>query len=460
MKEMFGVGGKSQILKSGAEMFREPVGKGGDITPASLASGLLILATACRQFLIPRLILGIVVMMLLSGGITVAAEAVRFAFGADADRAGWTRVSVTNLYSPELGFGFENIVSVGGGRDFVASEQPFLFSVKLPEGNYAVTVSLGGAADAEITVKAEARRLMLERVLVPGRETETRTFVVNVRRPELSGGARVRLKQRELDSEMISWDDKLTLEFNGKTPAVRALEITPTNVPTVFICGDSTVCDQPREPWNSWGQMLPRFFGPGVAVGNYAQSGESIKSSLSAKRFEKVFSLMKTNDWLLVQFGHNDMKDKATNALAAYKANLKRIVTQVREKGATPVLVTSMERKNGIEQDTLAGYPQTVRDVAREAGVALIDLHAMSKVFYRALGPNLDQAFQDGTHHNNYGSYELARCVVRGIRQNKLDLGRYLAEDAGDFDPAHPDAPGEFHIPASRGDAMRKPDGD
>ena len=163
---------------------------------------------------------------------------------------------------------------------------------------------------------------------------------------------------------------------------------------------------------------------------------------MSARRFEKVFSQMKSNDWLFVQFGHNDMKDKSTNALATYKLNLKKIVAQTRERGATPVLVTSMERKSGVERDTLEGYPQTVRDVAKEEGVALIDLHAMSKILYRALGTNLDKAFQDGTHHNNYGSYELARCVVEGIRANVPSLVKMLAADAGTFDPAKPDSPG------------------
>ncbi len=383
----------------------------------------------------------------------------KFSFGANQASAGWTSVSVTNEYTPELSYGFEKQASLGAGKDFVSSEQPFQFSVRLPEGNYLVAVTLGGTAKSETTIKAEARRLMLERVPVAGRESVARSFTVNVRRPEFGTKERVKLKQRELDTEMITWDDKLTLEFLGSNPSLRTLEIIPTNVPTVFVTGDSTVCDQPREPWNSWGQMLPRFFGPGVAVANYAQSGESIKSSLGAKRFDKVFSLMQTNDWLFVQFGHNDMKDKATNALAVYKTNLKKIVAQTRAKGATPVLVTSMERKAGVERDTLAGYPQTVRDVAKEEGVALIDLNAVSKVFYRALGPNLDQAFQDGTHHNNYGSYELARCIVEGIRVNAPALAKFLADDAGKFDPANPDAPDQFKLAASAAVDDRKPDG-
>jgi lysophospholipase L1-like esterase len=389
----------------------------------------------------------------------VNSQPLQFTFGAAAIQTGGMPVRVTNRYSAELGFGFETPVGLEARRGFISSATPFLFSVKLPEGNYAVTVALGGDSESEVTMKAEARRLMLERVVVPAPETRTRTFVVNVRRPEIAGGERVRLKQREWDTEMITWDDKLTLEFNGTNPSVRSLKITPTNVATIFLTGDSTVCDQPTEPWNSWGQMLPRFFGPGVAVANYAQSGESIKSSLGAKRFEKVFSLMKPNDWLLVQFGHNDMKDKSPDALAVYKSNLKLIVAQTRKRGGTPVLITSMERKSGVARETLAGYPQTVRDVAREDGVALIDLHALSKVLYRALGAELDAAFQDGTHHNNFGSYQLARCVVTGIRANVPELATYLADDVAAFDPAKPDAPQKFQMVASPAADARKPDG-
>jgi hypothetical protein len=97
--------------------------------------------------------------------------------------------------------------------------------------------------------------------------------------------------------------------------------------------------------------------------------------------------------------------------------------------------------------------------VAREDGVALIDLHAMSKVLYRALGTELDAAFQDGTHHNNYGSYQLAQCVVAGIQKNVPGLAKFLAEDARTFDPARPDAPGEFQMAVSPAADVRKPDG-
>jgi lysophospholipase L1-like esterase len=368
---------------------------------------------------------------------------------------------LTNGFSSATGSGFDFGSSVsrmpGGG---VTSDRPFFFSVALPEGSYRVTATFGDPSGATTNyVKAEARRLILEDVRTAKGEFASRRFVVNTRTIDYPGG-KVHLKPRELTDEAVTWDGKLTLEFNGLRPVLRALEIVPaTNVTTVYITGDSTVCDQSLEPWNSWGQMLPRFFDDHVAVANYAESGESVRSSLGAHRFDKVFSLIRPGDFLFVQFGHNDMKDHATNALEVYQSNLKKIIAAARERGAIPVLVTSMERKNGINGPTLAGYPDAVRTVAREENVALIDLNTVSVKLYRALGADLGRAFQDGTHHNNYGSYELARCVVEGIKENKLALAKNLAADYAPFDPSHPDALADFHIPASPTRDSAKPDG-
>ena len=375
----------------------------------------------------------------------LAQDIFMFDFSGDEKVSG-IRVARTNLYSAKLGYGFEPSTNT-------AADAPFLFSVKMAEGNYAVTVAFGGDAKTSLnTVKAEQRRLMLEKI--PG--GETRTFIAHLHTPNISATNHVKLKQREKDTETVNWDEKLTLEFNGKNPAVRSVQILATLVPTIYIAGDSTVCDQPAEPWNSWGQMLPRFFKPEIAVANYAESGESLKSSLGANRFAKIFSTMKKGDYLFVQFGHNDMKDKATNALEVYKTNLKKIVARTRELGGTPVLVTSMERKNGVENDTLAGYPQAVRDVATEENCALIDLNAMSKIFYKSLGAYLDKAFQDGTHHNNYGSYELAKCIVLGIQQNHLPLAKSLV-DGFSFDPAKPDDVNTFEMVVSPNVSALKP---
>jgi len=382
----------------------------------------------------------------------------RFNFGNGKAKPTWIRVSPTNSYSTAFGYGFEPGANVIAGDRFVSSTNPFYFSVKLPEGNYKVTAAFGGAPGGSfVTVKTELRRMMLEKIRVRPGKTETRSFVVNIRTPEIAGDGEVHLKSRERTNEWWDWDEKMTLEFNGSNPCLQTLQITPVRVPTVFLSGDSTVCDQPAEPWNSWGQMLPRFFKPEIAIANHAESGETVANSLRAQRFEKIFSLMKPGDYLFLQFGHNDMKNHATNALENYKSDLKRIIQRTRSLGGTPVLVTSMERKAGVETNTLAGYPDAVREVAREDNCALIDLNAMSKIFYKALGADLDKAFQDGTHHNNYGSYELAKCVVHGIKQSKLPLAKHIVKDLGDFDPAKPDPFAAFEIPASPMVSSTKP---
>ena len=399
----------------------------------------------------------------------------KFSF-APTPEDGYTAVTPTTAYSKERGFGFENPSGVqaidrqwpNGKHDgFCTSDKPFYFSVALAEGNYNVTVFLGDPAGAsDTTIKAELRRLMVERIHTTPGKLVTRTFTVNLRTPHIADGGEVRLKDREKTTEIWDWDEKLTLEFNGSRPCLMAMEIEKAEVPTIFLLGDSTVCDQPREPWNSWGQMLPRFFQQGVAIANHAESGESLRSSLSAHRLDKVLSLMKAGDYLFIQYGHNDMKERGANigAFTSYTADLKKFVAGARAKGGIPVLITSMNRKSfdssGRITNTLGDYPEAVRRLAKEQNVPLIDLNEMSKVLYEAIGrENIDKAFVDGTHHNAYGSYELARCVVEGIRQNKLSIARLLTDDLAPFDPAKPDSLSDFHIPASPMTTNAAPDG-
>ena len=90
--------------------------------------------------------------------------------------------------------------------------------------------------------------------------------------------------------------------------------------------------------------------------------------------------------------------------------------------------------------------------MAKEENVPLIDLNAMSKPLYEAWGVEASkQAFapNDNTHHNNYGSYELAKCIVEGIKLNKLGIAKYLVRDLSRFDSNHPDPFDNFKIPAS-----------
>ncbi|MEO8624932.1 MAG: rhamnogalacturonan acetylesterase, partial [bacterium] len=377
-----------------------------------------------------------------------------------------TMLGPSTVYSADRGYGFRAPLANAAGST-CAADSPFLFDVAIPEGNYDVTVTLGDSSHAAVTtVRAESRRLMLEQVRTRAGEFVTRTFTVNVRTPFMAGGDSVRRKPREVGSN--TWDDRLTLEFSGTHPAVREIEVKPARNPvTVFLAGNSTVVDQAAEPWAAWGQMIPRFFKPGsVVVANHAESGETLKAFIGEHRLAKVLSTIKRGDYLFIEFAHNDQKPGATylEPFTTYKEYLKRYITEARSRGATPVLVTSMHRRqfdsSGVIVNTLGDYPEAVRQTATEEHVALIDLNAMSKQFYEALGPERSKkAFvhypagtypdqvadlKDDTHFNNYGAYELARMVVAGLRKTSLPLARELLPDARAFDPSHPDPVEQF----------------
>ncbi len=345
--------------------------------------------------------------------------------------------------------------------------QPFFFSIPVPPGNYRVTLTLGGKQSSTITVRAEARRLMLEQIPIAAGKTLTRAIDINVRVPEFTRHdgtqGRVRLKQREVGN--LDWDTKLTLEFNGSNPAFHMLTIEPITEPVLYLAGDSTMVDQDVEPWTSWGQQLPRFFSPGVVIANHAESGESAISFLGEQRFAEILSLIKPGDYFFVQFAHNDQK--VANGMPRYIQIMTDFVTQVRAKGATPIIVTSMNRDqfdpDGHIVDSLGGYPQASRQIAADTKTTLIDLNAMSKTMFEAMGrdgadhafmkfkagsyPGVDHDITDSTHFNNYGAYELARCIVHGIRQDKLPIAKFLDPSVADMDPAHPDAFASFHLP-------------
>jgi lysophospholipase L1-like esterase len=415
----------------------------------------------------------------------------RYDFGAGPVAKGSLAVRPDTLYTPARGYGLVGASGVhavaGPGRDARASdaltsEKPFSFVVDLPEGNYDVTVLFGDPGAASVnTVKAESRRLMLERVQTVAGATTARTFTVNIRQPEIGAtGRRVALKDRERG--VAHWDDKLSLEFNGAHAAVAGLDIRRNDSAlTVYLAGDSTVTDQPAEPWSAWGAMLPRFFPAGVAVANHAESGLSLASFKGGARLDKILSTLRRGDYVFIQFGHNDQKEKGENvgAFTTYSASLRAYVDAIQAAGGNPVLVTPMYRRrfNGDKLfETLGDYPEAVRRVAAEKKVPCIDLHAMSGRFFSALGPEKSvlavvhfpagaygsaKAVNDDTHFCAYGAYELARCMVEGIRAEVPALAARLAPDAGRFDPDHPDDPAAFAIPASAApEEVRIPDGD
>lgn len=382
----------------------------------------------------------------------------------------------TPRYSEETGYGYDLVAPPA--KD---SKSPFFFSVRVPDGNYKVTVRLGSRKQAGITtVRAESRRLFIESVPTKKKEFIERTFIVNKRNTHIDGNEYVRIKPRE--KRKLNWDDKLTIEFNGSVPVCESITIEPadTTVTTVFLCGNSTVVDQDNEPWASWGQMIPYFFDTNVCIANYAESGESANTFIAAGRLKKALSQMKKGDYLFMEFGHNDQKQKGPGKGAYYSfmTSLKTFIDEARLRGAHPVLVTPTQRRSfgpdGHIRDTHEDYPEAMRWLAEKENVPLIDLNEMTRTLYEAMGvepskrafvhypagsyPGQTQDFADNTHFNPYGAYEIARCIVEGLKTQVPDLARHL-KPFPTFDPAHPDNPDNFHWDDSPFTEIEKPDG-
>ena len=374
--------------------------------------------------------------------------------------------------------------ATGYGYDFNTKPQsknnnkPSYFSIKVEDGNYKVTFVLGSNEyDGDTTIRAESRRLLLHNISTKKGESKTFTFVVHKRSPTISGGTKVRLKEREL--KYLNWDQKITFEFNGKAPAVKSLKIEKdTKATTLFLCGDSTVVDQEGEPWASWGQMIPRWFNENICIANYAESGETTTSFMAEKRLDKALSMMKKGDYLFVEFGHNDEKDKGNKAGAFlnYYDNILTYVAKAKGKGANPIIVSPTARRsfsNGKATNTHGDYPKAAKKAAESAGVPFIDLTQMTTDMLQAFGDNNSKnlyvhypagtysknALKDDTHFNPFGAFEISKCVIMGLKKIKSPIISNLRNDWKDFDPKQPDNLKDFiWVPAPSVDSI-KPDG-
>lgn len=418
--------------------------------------------------------------------------AFKFDFGGNRVENGFISITPTSKFDKKTGYGFMDIsglqaVDRGGNAltgDFITSNKPFYFSVAIPEGNYDITLNLGDTkGTSETTVRVENRRLMLNDVKTKQGEIVQKQISVHIKDSIIRNqiGEKigiVKLKPRE--TKYLHWDNLLTIEFNDKAPKVCSVIIQPnTTGKTIYLTGDSTVVDAQYEPWASWGQMLPYFFVPNnVIIANYAESGETLKAFEDRHRIDKIWNRIKPGDYLFIQFGHNDQK-AGNSTKSGYRKRLTAWIQKAKKLDAIPVLVTSMNRRvfdeNNKIVNTLDDFPDAMREISKEENVSLIDLNALSKKLFEAMGPeaakkafvyypansypNQSNALADDTHFNTYGAYELAKCVVKSIVDQNLPLKKYVSKNYTTFDPNTPDAAEKFHWPESIFMESLKPDG-
>ncbi|WP_104110912.1 rhamnogalacturonan acetylesterase [Arthrobacter sp. N199823] len=204
----------------------------------------------------------------------------------------------------------------------------------------------------------------------------------------------------------------------------------------ILLAGDSTVANCPTEefPMSGWGAHLAPHVHAWAAVHNFAKGGATTESFREEGLWQALLETAEAGDMVLVQFGHNDQKQQHLAAGAGYSVNLHRMIREIRSLGASPILCTSVERRNfhkGVPVATLADYADAVGSVAEDMGVPVIDLHDWTSKLYAAAGEDGSAAYftqfepgthahwpegiEDNTHFNQQGALLIAGFVAERV---------------------------------------------
>lgn len=303
-------------------------------------------------------------------------------------------------------------------------KEPLELKENVPNGNYEVRLSVTAETETMYTVYSQNRRLAAEDVPVKSGETQTMTFIVNV----------CDYVRREASHKADGVEVRIVCD--GIISA--ALSVSPVDVPTLYILGDSTVTDQPSEyPYDpektycGWGQVIPMLFDNAIAVSNHSESGATTAEAREI-HFKAVRDKIKPGDYLVLEFGHNDQKQPELDAFGGYADNLRWFVEYAQRCGAQPVLNAPINRiifdENGKIINLLGDYRNAVKSVAEEKAIPFIDLFTATTDFFEPLGLYTskkyfrhDEESQDYTHTNDLGGGIVARLCANLIRNAQID---------------------------------------
>lgn len=229
--------------------------------------------------------------------------------------------------------------------------------------------------------------------------------------------------------------------------SLRAAEAAPA----VYLIGDSLMSNKdPELPERGWGMVLPQYFIDPTAIHNHAKNGRSTKSFIADGRWSVVLAALKTGDYVIIGFGHNDEKKedpaRFTDPATSFRDNLRRFIAETRAKGAIPILATPVCRRKfdatGRLQDTHDGYPDAIRAVAVEEQVALLELQKATAEWLQTLGDEPSKRFfgwiepgkyaklpkgsTDDTHLVEAGAKHVAELAIADMRRQKLPLVQWL----------------------------------
>ncbi|MBQ8797511.1 MAG: rhamnogalacturonan acetylesterase [Oscillospiraceae bacterium] len=200
---------------------------------------------------------------------------------------------------------------------------------------------------------------------------------------------------------------------------------------TVFYIGDSTVTYNRIDSWPQQGMSnaLGLYLKEGVTLSPHGRNGRSTKSFLDEGAFDAVIQKMQAGDFLLIQFGHNDEKDdplRHTDPQTSYKKNLTFFIRRAREKGAYPVLITSIARRlfdeaGNFRPGSHGLYPEAVRELGRELDVPVADLTSITEEYLARVGDNPSKGWfmwpKDNTHLKPEGAMIMASFLAQELRR-------------------------------------------
>jgi lysophospholipase L1-like esterase len=215
----------------------------------------------------------------------------------------------------------------------------------------------------------------------------------------------------------------------------------------IFMAGDSTISIKETKayPETGWGMPFAYFWDSTVTVVNRAKNGRSTKTFLSEGLWKSIYDEAGEGDYVFIQFGHNDESPDKKERYATpdtFKMNLTRFIRDTREKKAIPILFTPVSRrkfdKSGNAVPTHEQYSALVKEVAKETGVAFIDLDERSRVLYQQFGgenskllflqlqpgehPNYPEGKTDNTHFNELGARLIAQLVLKELKSMSIEL--------------------------------------
>jgi|SRR6476469_2960040 len=219
--------------------------------------------------------------------------------------------------------------------------------------------------------------------------------------------------------------------------------------PTIYLIGDSTVRNANKDTWG-WGTLLPEFFDTTkVSINNQAMAGRSTRTFVKEKRWEKVMSMLKPGDYVMMQFGHNEgskpdtsrsgyrgvlrgigedsvklnWKDGTVETVYTYGHYLRKFIDEARSKGATPIVLSMIPRNEWKDGKVILAdkdFGLWAQQVAEQKNATFINLNKITADKYNTMGPEKVKPFfpNEHTHTSKEGARINAESVADGIKMS------------------------------------------